>query len=130
MEKGVGLIRRAISVLVLALGLGFASVASASTAEAIVPRTGHYVGHDHNLHHISLNYSRTFHVNHFKIGDHNAGAYQLTGIEWHGPCHHGFCTSGKWVSSVKIQGHWWHEGNPGHKIGYVAAWSNPVGGPG
>ncbi|HNI40297.1 MAG TPA: hypothetical protein PLB47_08475, partial [Solirubrobacterales bacterium] len=59
------MIRRAISILSVALLLGASGAAASSTADAVVPREGHYSGHDHEWNPIGLNYSRTFQVNHF-----------------------------------------------------------------
>ncbi len=125
------MIRRAISILSVALLLGASGAAASSTADAVVPREGHYSGHDHEWNPIGLNYSRTFQVNHFSI-NHRArlGGYQVSSARWHGPCHHGLCTSGQWVNPNKIQGHWWHENSPAHKVGYVVYWVNGMSGPG
>ncbi len=123
--------KRAVSILVAAVALLAVGAATASTTEALVPKQGHYVGHDHNLTPISLNYSRQFHVNHFAINHQpRVGGYLVTHAAWHGPCHHGICTSGAWVNPVRIQGHWWHQATSNHKIGYVAYWANGMAGPG
>jgi len=112
------------AVFVAALVLVLAGGITASTASASsVAQEGHYSGHDHNGNHIGLNYSYQHHMNHFTIGySLRIGGAHVSNAMWHATCHNGYCTSGAWVSSTKIQGHWWHGGSPHHKIAYSVHW--------
>ena len=126
LQKEGSLIKRAFAVLAAALVLGVAGGATASTASAtIIPREGHYSGHDHNHNHIGLNYTVHGQMNHFTI-DYSfvIGGAHVSNALWHPTCHNGYCTSGAWVNKTTIQGHYWHGGSPHHKVAYTVHWTH------
>ena len=121
------MIKRAFTVLVAALVLGVAGGAMASTASAntIIPREGHYSGHDHNENHIGLSFGHQTQMNHFTIDySFTIGGAHVSNAMWHATCHNGYCTSGAWVNKTTIQGHYWHGGSPHHKVAYAVHWTH------
>ena len=114
--------KRFLTVLMAAVVLVFAGGVVASSASAtVIPREGHYAGHDHNGNHIGL----SFHGNqmsHFTIDYHfTIGGAHVNNAMWHETCHGGYCTTGRWENKTTIHGHYRHGGSH-HKVAYTVHW--------
>jgi len=123
--REVCLSKRILSVLTAVLILAFAGGVVTSSANAtIIPKEGHYSGHDHNGNHIGFSYTKQHGMSHFTIGYHfTIGGAHVSNAMWHETCHGGYCTSGAWKHSGEVQGHYRHGGSH-HRVAYIAHWTH------
>jgi hypothetical protein len=94
-------------------------VTASLAAASIIPRAGHYAGHDVKGHHITF-YFRD-HMSHFTVDEFLIGGASVSGHQWHHTCHNGYCTRGQWHTQTQVQGFWNHSAS-GSDVHFIAHW--------
>jgi len=123
------MIKRTFLVLIAALALGASGMAATPASATVVPKQGHYSGHDNRGNKIGFRYSAASGMNHFTIDyTHQVGGAGVDASHWGKTCHVGICTEGIWSNSTTAQGHWINSRN-GHIHFWTAYWvRNPNAG--
>ena len=100
------MVKRALLVVLAAMFLGAGGFATASASASVVPKEGHYSGHDNHGNKVGFRYSKAHGMNHFTLDySHQIGGGAVAGSHWGESCHVGYCTSGTWSNSTTVHGH-------------------------